>query len=382
MHLPIRLNFDQVSEPHHLNCNFIFLFHNNPTNVRYLQSPPDPPRRHQGLGEGNISKMQPLSPFPARSLQLTNPLALTGSLPALLDTFPDHAGLSHELKIKTPYYSATVPIWVDTIPSTSEATKKDGEEEPISTLESWSDVYLSPEASEVLSVLGGIILTFRTSPTATLAALHKITAKIGHNWDGVLLAVSMAPLPAEEMEELESACLRIGFELVDFANGSKGGRNEYGEVMGMERVKEALEANDWMGGSDWVPSDEDEEGEGGDGVKAIGDEMEREMFGLHKAIFAGEDGDGEEEGEEMQVEKLEAVMTKLTMLKGISFNGSHSLASARLIECRHGRRCLERGTTEDRGEGGSGNHKVLSYRYNDKYKITPTQNDYTAPAST
>jgi len=82
MHLPIRLNFDQVSEPHHLNCNFIFLFHNNPTNVRYLQSPPDPPRRHQGLGEGNISKMQPLS-LPRSFSTANKPTSSYGKSPRL-----------------------------------------------------------------------------------------------------------------------------------------------------------------------------------------------------------------------------------------------------------------------------------------------------------
>lgn len=92
--------------------------------------------------------------------------------------------------------------------------------------------------------------------------------------------------------------------------------------MGMERVTEALEANDWGGDDDTASFGSFEGGEDGedmDPLKYIGDEMEREMFGLHSAIYGDETGSGgEEDDEEVQVEKLEAMMMKMAALKGIT----------------------------------------------------------------
>lgn len=95
------------------------------------------------------------------------------------------------------------------------------------------------------------------------------------------------------------------------------------EPAGMDRVVEALEANDWSGGDGDGGGDDDDDAvsfgsfEDGadDPLKPIGDEMGREMFGLHNAIFGEED---EEEDEELQVEKLEAMMLRMAALKGMS----------------------------------------------------------------
>lgn len=95
----------------------------------------------------------------------------------------------------------------------------------------------------------------------------------------------------------------------------------------MDRVTEALEANDWGGDDDTASfgsfEDGEEEGEDMDPLKYIGDEMEREMFGLHNAIFGDESrsgggsNQGEEDDEELQVEKLEAMMMRMSALKGM-----------------------------------------------------------------
>lgn len=100
------------------------------------------------------------------------------------------------------------------------------------------------------------------------------------------------------------------------------------EPAGMDRVREALEANDWGGDEDddnmSFGSFEDGEDDGDvDPLKSIGDEMGREMFGLHNAIFGDESGAGEEgDNEEMQVEKLEAMMMRMATLKGMDIRTS------------------------------------------------------------
>ncbi|PWW74829.1 hypothetical protein C7212DRAFT_206551 [Tuber magnatum] len=261
--------------------------------------------------------------------------ALTGSLPPTTSTSP--AGMSHALPLTTPYYKTTVPIWIDEIPSTSPNT--------------WSSTYLSAEAHDVLHALGAFILTFRKPSSEVdfarirevLRAVQRIVKGCGYAWDGVCLAVgmpqSLQPRLELELEVWEEMCRECGFEFVDFEVKA---RNEFGENAGMERVREALEANDWAaddetgdgdgedgeddGGSFGSFSSAGDGGEGMDPLKFIGDEMEREMFGLHRAIFGDEESTGEssvhgitddddDEDEEAQVEKLETMMMRMTALK-------------------------------------------------------------------
>ena len=54
-------------------------------------------------------------------------------------------GLSHAWPVKTSYYDAAIPIWIDEI---AEAA-------------SWSADFLKPEAREVLGVLGAFVFCFR-----------------------------------------------------------------------------------------------------------------------------------------------------------------------------------------------------------------------------
>jgi len=105
------------------------------------------------------------------------------------------------------------------------------------------------------------------------------------------------------------------------------------EPTGVERVHEALEANDWSGnelggaddgflsdGSSDAQEDVSSKNDrrpvkGQDGLKLEADEMEKEMFGLHQALYAS-DASAENE-QEMEVEDLEKALRKLQIIKGI-----------------------------------------------------------------
>jgi hypothetical protein len=109
--------------------------------------------------------------------------------------------------------------------------------------------------------------------------------------------------------------------------GEEGKRNEFGERMGLARVMEALEANDWSGGGMGAEGDEDDlagvEAKGrGDGdedddfdPEKLDFGFDREDFlGLRKAIWSGGgDGDGEED-----VQQLERMMMKLQAVRDAS----------------------------------------------------------------
>ena len=97
--------------------------------------------------------------------------------------------------------------------------------------------------------------------------------------------------------------------------------------MGLERLKEALEANDWEGGDhigeDITLEDLDEDDDGAEGSIGFGidpDEMEEEMAGMKKAINAGglglEEVDEDEADQDQEVEKLQAMMLKMQAVRG------------------------------------------------------------------
>ncbi|KEY67858.1 hypothetical protein S7711_04995 [Stachybotrys chartarum IBT 7711] len=163
---------------------------------------------------------------------------LTGTTPEPAAT--SLAGTTHDLQLKTAYYTATVPVWLDLIASPAE----------------WAESFLSDEAGEVLAVLGAVVLVFALPTTAAAADAADQTRDLirhlgrvvkdglgGWEWDGVGLAVGVGEGDADQWDEL---CAEAGLEFVQLAHGRDGEkRNEFGEKTGIPRVKEALESNDW-----------------------------------------------------------------------------------------------------------------------------------------
>lgn len=188
---------------------------------------------------------------------------------------PSLAGTTHPLPLSTPYYTASIPIWLDLISSPSE----------------WSTSFLSEEAKEVLGVLGGVVCVFEvpssSSKSQTSSAQKERTKNLvesvgkvvreglgGWEWEGVGLAVGVTSLTGNETEvdmedqinEWDDLCAEWGLEFVHHQitpnSGVKGKdkkeeekRNEYGEKMGIARVLEALQSNDWSGGDSTATQD-------------------------------------------------------------------------------------------------------------------------------
>jgi len=137
----------------------------------------------------------------------------------------------------------------------------------------------------------------------------------------------------DDFDALDDLCRQWGFEYVDF---EARGRNDYGESVGMERAREALEANDWDNfGTEYCGDDEEEDVEGSEdagvdpGVLGkVAREFEKEMFGLRcEGLGLGNDGewslgvdtdaDGDDEIERKQVEQMEKVMYRMAMLSDL-----------------------------------------------------------------
>ncbi|KAI1414426.1 hypothetical protein F5Y13DRAFT_158531 [Hypoxylon sp. FL1857] len=270
---------------------------------------------------------------------------LTGSHPE--QTSASLAGSSHNLSLKTAYYTAEVPIWLDLISSPPE----------------WAGSFLSPEAKEVLDVLGGVMIVF-SLPLESQADESKAARELiqnvgkvvkdglgGWSWDGVGLCLGVGEI--DDVDEWEDCCAEWGLEFVQVRNQSVSGRNEFGEKTGIPRALEALESNDWSqasGGdldSDFgdfetelgISKDAGAEGKGEDGPdldpESLDFGFDREDFaGLRQAIWnagkgneedflngepsTGANKDNEEDLNDDEIRKIERMMVKLQAVRDTS----------------------------------------------------------------
>ncbi|KAK6436642.1 hypothetical protein LTR95_007160 [Oleoguttula sp. CCFEE 5521] len=199
------------------------------------------------------------------------------------------AGVTHEWEVKTQYYHATVPIWID----------------EISDIDEWQREFSRPEAKEVVQAVGAWVYCFRheldgdwrETAEKTMKAVQAVVEEhSGFGESGVMLAVGMTNtggfMTEDQRASLDNACMDHGFELVDY--GAKG-INNFGEKQGFERLKEALETNDWSG----TVGDDEEEFDFGDEQDddSVGSldtldkneaEFTAELFGLKTSLLASD----------------------------------------------------------------------------------------------
>ncbi|THW31429.1 hypothetical protein D6D22_10162 [Aureobasidium pullulans] len=236
---------------------------------------------------------------------------ITGSAPTPDASTGSLAGITHEWNVTTAYYTAAIPIWIDEITDTT----------------AWKSEFLNPEAKEVVQAVGAWIYCFNSSDIkkesadddaevtisehveATMKAVAEVVEKAcGMMWDGTRLAVDLTPAnKGRSTINAEEICLDLGFEYIHI---DATGKNEYGENLGMERAKEALEANEWSAS---LADDDDDE----DNVGGIDDEqaqMNAELWGL-KASLLDPDNEGDEaEGSALEIEGVEQMMRVLDMM--------------------------------------------------------------------
>jgi len=258
------------------------------------------------------------------------PTDLTESSPAPHEN-GSTAGLTHEWHIKTAYYEAKVPIWID----------------EITEVEAWKTEFLKPEAKEVVEAVGAWVYCIKLprngeiSPECegVLKAIQELSEDhAGYGADTVMLAVAMPGNNGKIMEgkqdDWDDVCMQYGFEFVDYA---AKGANEYGEKVGLDRLKEALEANEW---ADTASSDDGELDLRELGINDEDDEndlrsfahdeaeMTAELFGVKSALANNDfepDADDlvtlkDEVDEAKEVESLDRMMGKLLAVKEQSAN--------------------------------------------------------------
>jgi hypothetical protein len=162
-----------------------------------------------------------------------------------------------------------------------------------------------------------------------------IEAHAGYNAESVMLVIGMPAVGKESLgleknkrEDWDDVAMQYGFEFVEY--GAQG-VNEFGEKQGMDRLKEALEANEWtdVAGDALGLSDGDDD---------FGDfgreeaEMTAELFGMKHSLLEQEEDDEEGYGEswdahahahadhpagnqEVQVDDLDKMMSRLLAVR-------------------------------------------------------------------
>ncbi|KAK2755057.1 hypothetical protein FQN54_006585 [Arachnomyces sp. PD_36] len=310
---------------------------------------------------------------------------LSTPIPAPTSSFAGYTTHS-PLPLQTKYYKADIPIWVDEVPYTHPSSTTTSSTAPTAPStpsnpthpSTWKTEFLTPEARVVRDAIGAIIVCLPTrnrnrdpgtDVDAEAESLKEIVEAVGGVRDlieeergGVGDVPGLVVLVGKREEERvkrggggeegegeggegrkgegevgwwEESLLEVGvfgWEVVVWDPREKGEevrgrRNQFGELEGLERVKEVLEANEWASADD----DEDVEldaarmgllsdiDEGDEGFNLEVGELEREMLGLKMAIEkGGGDGDGESDGErdeEKQVEELEGLMLKMQAVK-------------------------------------------------------------------
>lgn len=135
------------------------------------------------------------------------------------------AGTTHDLDLKTAYYTATVPIWLDLISDPAE----------------WSGSFLSSEAKEVLDVLGGVVVIFplpSKSDGDEARAARDLIEQVGKvvkeglggwQWEGVGLCLGFGEL--DDVDEWDECAAENGLEFVQVRAKMSEARNEYGGML-------------------------------------------------------------------------------------------------------------------------------------------------------
>lgn len=306
------------------------------------------------------------------------------------------------VKLRTKYYSSDVHIWCDEVPASEDPAEQiqdpkepashgtslstsgenedpvkddaeDADEAGTPTLAEWREQMLSPAASDVRAVIGGIILLLPISSPPSSSLLESYAALVeaiqalrdaledeGYGREVASIVVFQSTSTRvrqdklnEAMDQFEERCLTdrgfLGWDYVawdgevhpqESDEAAKETRNEYGEKTGIHRVIEVLEGVQWsapanfshhdgeldIGGLD-IEGDE-EAGSFGNMVASnsfpgLDHDLQREMMELSFSLGNQQGTDPEHthasrdvpEDEDIQVEQLPRLMERILAIR-------------------------------------------------------------------
>ena len=149
-------------------------------------------------------------------------------------------------------------------------------------------------------------------------------------WDGVPEPAAIGGVPKVEVEE------HISKEPGGVDKKAEPVRNEYGEKLGMERVREVLEGVDWSISPLLAANPGEDDGDniennagadkldvlGGEKFQGLDAELQREMMGLKLSMMDSQgsktDASGDKEGEDMSIDQMSSLMQRVIAIREAS----------------------------------------------------------------
>ncbi len=174
---------------------------------------------------------------PPKSGKFTLVKSVFGSLPQNIPKDAPHQGIIHRIELSTKYFKTALDLWIDETDDLAE----------------WCKEFGSLEAKEAREVINGIIFTFKFDD-----GVRKIEEMVEHmtgliekfqedggdyQWDGFVVGAGFGEQVDEDLKlEIEDLFIMNGIEMVWF---EEVGKNEFGEVLGKERIRQVVECHDW-----------------------------------------------------------------------------------------------------------------------------------------
>lgn len=176
---------------------------------------------------------------PPKSGKFTLIQSLFNSLPKDIPLEAPHQGIIHPITLKTKYFETEIDLWID----------------ETDDFETWSEEFITDEAKEARDVINGLVLVFKFEEgfeiiEKKVESLGKLIDKFHQDnedsedgrWGGLIVAVGMGDVNEEDRLKFEDLFVDYGIEMVCF---QQQGKNEFGEVLGKERVRQIIECHEW-----------------------------------------------------------------------------------------------------------------------------------------
>ncbi|SCV04674.1 LAME_0H20340g1_1 [Lachancea meyersii CBS 8951] len=137
--------------------------------------------------------------------------------------------IHRDIKWSTKYYSVSIDIYVDYFDE----------------LKRWVDEFCSPEFEELRQVLAGCIFIGPCRDDGDIAAISQLGQSGAMDWGFVAVLATEIGVNEQRQASLEQDLLANGVEITTVDSAQTSQKNEYGELGGIDRIKELIDTFEW-----------------------------------------------------------------------------------------------------------------------------------------
>lgn len=154
-----------------------------------------------------------------------------------------HSGLIFSTDLATKYFTSQVKLLVDEYPENRSDTLDDFAK----LLEQWHSEFSHDDMAELRSAIDGVIFTVNMKRASQIVRELDVILQIKDSLQDqepfvVVLGSSDGAVDQAQVTDLEDRVIERGIE---FINLEDSGKNEFGDKIGKDRLREVLETHDW-----------------------------------------------------------------------------------------------------------------------------------------